>query len=83
MPKLNALIAGSTGYIGIQLIRLLIKHPNIKIKYLCGNLSKGKLIQNYNDQQSILSINKDNDIWNMIENELKIITNKIIDLLIN
>ena len=29
MPKLNALIAGSTGYIGIQLVKLLIKHPNI------------------------------------------------------
>ena len=44
MPKLNALIAGSTGYIGIQLIKLLIKHPNINIKYLCGNSSKGKKI---------------------------------------
>tara|TARA_Y100001970_G_scaffold103705_1_gene130054 strand:- start:3988 stop:5010 length:1023 start_codon:yes stop_codon:yes gene_type:complete len=44
MSKLNALIAGSTGYIGIQLIKLLIKHPNINIKYLCGNTSKGKLI---------------------------------------
>ena len=44
MPKLNALIAGSTGYIGIQLVKLLTKHKNIKIKYLCGNLSKGKAI---------------------------------------
>ena len=44
MPKLNALIAGSTGYIGIQLVKLLIKHPNINIKYLCGNTSKGKSI---------------------------------------
>ncbi len=44
MPKLNALIAGSTGYIGIQLVKLLLKHPNINIKYLCGNTSKGKSI---------------------------------------
>ena len=44
MSELNALIAGSTGYIGIQLVKLLIKHPNINIKYLCGNSSKGKLI---------------------------------------
>ena len=44
MTKLNALIAGSTGYIGIQLIKLLINHPNIKIKYLCGNTSQGKSI---------------------------------------
>ena len=49
MSKLNALIAGSTGYIGIQLIKLLIKHPNIKIKYLCGNTSAGKSIYNFDN----------------------------------
>jgi N-acetyl-gamma-glutamyl-phosphate reductase len=47
MSKLNVLIAGSTGYIGIQLIKLLIKHKDIKIKYLCGNSSVGKNISNY------------------------------------
>ena len=31
MHKLNALIAGSTGYIGIQLIKLLIKHKYVNI----------------------------------------------------
>jgi N-acetyl-gamma-glutamyl-phosphate reductase len=47
MLKLNVLIAGSTGYIGVQLIKLLIKHKNIKIKYLCGNSSVGKNISFY------------------------------------
>ena len=47
MPKLNALIAGSTGYIGIQLIELLSKHKDVKIKYLCGNSSVGKNISYY------------------------------------
>ncbi len=47
MPKLNALVAGSTGYIGVQLIKLLIKHKYINIKYLCGNTSVGKKISNY------------------------------------
>ena len=47
MPKLNALIAGSTGYIGVQLIKILIKHKYINIKYLCGNLSVGKNISYY------------------------------------
>ena len=42
MPKLNVLIAGSTGYIGIQLVNLLVKHKKINIKYLCGNSSIGK-----------------------------------------
>ena len=32
MPKLNALVAGSTGYIGIQLIKLLTK-----LKIYSGN----------------------------------------------
>jgi N-acetyl-gamma-glutamyl-phosphate reductase len=44
MPKLNVLVAGSTGYIGIQLIKLLIKHNNINIRYLCGKSSVGKKI---------------------------------------
>ena len=44
MPKLNALVAGSTGYIGIQLINLLVKHNKVNIKYLCGNTSVGKEI---------------------------------------
>ena len=47
MPKLNVLIAGSTGYIGIQLIKLLINHKYINIKYLCGNSSVGKKISDY------------------------------------
>ena len=41
MSKLNVLIAGSTGYIGVQLVKLLAKHQNINIKYLCGNNSVG------------------------------------------
>ena len=43
MPKLNALVAGSTGYIGVQLIKLLIKHKYINIRFLCGNSSVGKI----------------------------------------
>ncbi len=49
MPKLNVLIAGSTGYIGVQLIKLLIKHKNVNIKYLCGNSSVGKKISSYDN----------------------------------
>jgi len=49
MPKLNVLIAGSTGYIGLQLVRLLTKHNNINIRYLCGNTSVGKKISFYDN----------------------------------
>ena len=47
MPKLNVLVAGSTGYIGVQLINLLVKHSKVNIKYLCGNTSVGKNISYY------------------------------------
>jgi Acetylglutamate semialdehyde dehydrogenase len=58
MSKLNALIAGSTGYIGIQLVKLLIKHPNINIKYLCGNTSKGKSISHFDKSIKIQNYQK-------------------------
>ena len=47
MFKLKALVAGSTGYIGIQLIKLLVNHKNIEIRYLCGHTSIGKKISFY------------------------------------
>ena len=47
MSKLNVLIAGSTGYIGIELVKILCKHKNVTIKYLCGNTSVGKKISIY------------------------------------
>ena len=49
MPKLNVLIAGSTGYIGIELIKILCKHENVFIKYLCGNKSVGKNISSFDN----------------------------------
>ena len=52
MRKLDALIAGSTGYIGVQLIRLLVTHKYINIKYLCGNSSVGKNISFYDKSLS-------------------------------
>ena len=52
MPKLNALVAGSTGYIGVQLIKLLIKHKYINIRFLCGNSSVGKNISSYDKSLS-------------------------------
>ena len=47
MSKLNVLIFGATGYIGTQLVKLLINHKNVKIKYLCGSSSIGKKISYY------------------------------------
>ena len=41
---MNVLIAGATGYLGNELIKILIKHKKINIKYLCGISSVGKKI---------------------------------------
>ena len=47
MSKMNVLIAGATGYLGNELIKNLINHKKIKIKYLCGNSSVGKKIKDF------------------------------------
>ena len=47
MSKINVLIAGATGYLGNELIKILINHKQIKIKYLCGNSSIGKKISDF------------------------------------
>ena len=47
MKKLKILVVGSTGYIGIELIKLLINHDAVKIKYLCGDSSVGKKISSF------------------------------------
>ena len=65
MPKLNALVAGSTGYIGVQLIKLLIKHKYINIRFLCGNSSIGKNISSYDKS---LSVKKFQKLLNLIKN---------------
>ena len=45
--SLNVAIAGATGYIGLELIEILSKHPKVKILYLCANKSAGKSIYDF------------------------------------
>jgi len=52
MSKLNVLVCGSTGYIGIELVKILARHKKIHIKYLCGNSSAGKNISFYDKSLS-------------------------------
>jgi len=48
--SLNIAIAGATGYVGLELIKILSRHPKVKIAYLCANKSTGKSI-NYFDKR--------------------------------
>ena len=45
--SLNIAIAGATGYIGLQLVKILLKHPRAKILYLCATKSIGKSIYKF------------------------------------
>ena len=61
MKKINVLIFGSTGYIGSQLVKMLISHKYINIKYLCGKSSIGKKFKFSNSpKKKILTIGKFN-----------------------
>ena len=43
--SLHIAVAGATGYIGLELIKILSRHPKVKIIYLCATKSIGKPIQ--------------------------------------
>ena len=43
---------------GLQLIKLLIKHKYVNIKYLCGNSSVGKKISNFDKSLSNIKLPK-------------------------
>ena len=45
--SINVVIAGATGYIGLQLIKLLLKHSKVKILYLCASTSSGRSISDF------------------------------------
>ena len=52
MSKVNVLIAGATGYIGIQLTKILANHNKVNIKFLCGSSSIGKKISYFDKSLS-------------------------------
>ena len=86
---LNIAIAGATGYVGIELIKLLSNHPKVKILYLCAKKSIGKSI--YIFDKSIkkknlpkitkinkINLNKVNVIFSALPNgQAQILANKI------
>ena len=45
--SLNIAIAGATGYAGLELIKILSKHPKAKLLYLCATKSIGESINKF------------------------------------
>ena len=69
--SLNITIAGATGYTGLELIKILSKHPKVKIKYLCAQKFIGKKISFFNKEirkKNLPKISKIKDVnWNGID----------------
>ena len=69
--SLNTVIAGATGYIGLELIKILSKHPKVKILYLCATKSIGKSIYYFDkriNKKNLPKISKINQVnWKNID----------------
>ena len=68
--SLKIAIAGATGYVGLELINILSKHPKVSILYLCATKSIGKKINAYDKRikKKLPKISKINSIkWSKID----------------
>ena len=62
---INVVVAGATGYIGIELIKILLNHPRVRIKNLCAQTFIGKPMHKFDSslkKKSLPKISKLNDI---------------------
>tara|TARA_B100001996_G_scaffold371480_1_gene346860 strand:- start:75 stop:1106 length:1032 start_codon:yes stop_codon:yes gene_type:complete len=48
--KINIVIAGATGYVGLDLVKILSSHPKANIKHLCAQKKLGKKIQFFDNR---------------------------------
>ena len=53
--QISVAVVGATGYVGVELVRLLLSHPMVKIKYLCATQAIGELLSS-----SYSHLSKDN-----------------------
>ena len=69
--SLKIAIAGATGYVGLELTKILSKHPSVKVLYLCANKSVGKHIYTFDKRitkRNLPTISKIKDInWNKVQ----------------
>ena len=71
--SLNIAIAGATGYVGIELVKILSKHSKVKILYLCANKSAGKKINTFNNEIFKKNLPKISKIKNINWSKLNVI----------
>ena len=69
LKKINAVVVGATGYVGLDLVNILAKHPKVKIKYLCAQKNIGNKVQNFDKRikKKLPKISKIEDVeWGQI-----------------
>ena len=71
--SLNIAIAGATGYIGLELIRILSKHKKVKILYLCATKSIGKSIYTFDKRIKKSNLPRISSIENIQWNKVNIL----------
>ena len=70
--KLNVVIAGATGYVGLDLVYLLCKHPKVTISYLCAQKNLGSNIQKF-DKRIKKKLPKISNLKNVVWNEVDLL----------
>ena len=70
---LNVAIAGATGYIGLELVRILSKHPKVKILYLCAQSSVGQHISSFDIKINSKKLPKISKLKNINWNKISVI----------
>lgn len=59
--KLNVAVVGANGYGGIELVRILVKHPNVDIKLLVSRSEAGKKVSDVFPHLTGMSLDKDKE----------------------
>ena len=72
LNKINITVAGATGYVGLDLIKILSSHPRARIKYLCAQKNIGKNIQFF-DKRIKKRIPKISNLKNVNWNEIDVL----------
>ena len=62
--KINIVVAGATGYVGLDLVYYLSKHPKVNISYLCAQKNLGRNIK-YFDTRILKNVPKISNLNNV------------------
>ena len=69
----NVAVVGATGYIGVELIKLLTKHPKVKIKNICAQSSIGKSIYKFDSSLKKKSLPKITNLSSINFNDIDLL----------